>query len=395
MTADRIENAEDLFPRDVQIRRAKPSVNRKLEPWHKPRKQWIRTHQWASAVGRLMDDLQLSDRPFKYLTLPGKDMFDIRVLHETCQQRGVTLKYLGFDTARDTNVNLAADEVDRLPFVHKGSAVYGDSVERVAEKGSLAHGHAAEYCGFDAINLDFCGSVGGAEAGGKDTSLAAIKSFLELQTAGRTEPWILFVTTRCNYGKVTQSVRSRLAKCIMDNSESSDGFRNRVTRSPFCLDDDVLRKGQTGKSSISNQLHLYLFGVGIAKWLVRMSVDAWVTSAETSVMYRVRPDTPAPDMLSLAFRFERVIVPIHDDTGLVPAAQGKTNTTRPTEEEMAIRVLEEYSGMTDIDVLLHEDSKLQNSMVQANARLMSQARYDFDTVVTWGRENCWQPDSAN
>lgn len=46
-----------------------------FQPWHKPRKQYVRQFQWITETVELIEEIDFRDgRPFKYLGLPGKDM---------------------------------------------------------------------------------------------------------------------------------------------------------------------------------------------------------------------------------------------------------------------------------------------------------------------------------
>ena len=70
---------------------------REFAPWHHPRKQFVRIKQWCAEVNRLIPMLGLAQGdPFRYLTLPGNELLDVRALHGVVQSRGVTLRYTGF-----------------------------------------------------------------------------------------------------------------------------------------------------------------------------------------------------------------------------------------------------------------------------------------------------------
>jgi hypothetical protein len=109
------DNAEELFPQDF-LDAAVPAdraAKRTPEPWHKPRKHWIRKEQWGKLVGDLLGELMLDGRPFRYLTLPGRYLLDVRHLHDICAQKQVQLRFLGFDSSRknDSERDLSMDEV--------------------------------------------------------------------------------------------------------------------------------------------------------------------------------------------------------------------------------------------------------------------------------------------
>ncbi len=389
MTDAADSNAEDLFPLDKISDDA--GHERELKPWHKPRKQWIRANQWAAIVRTLAEDLNLTDRPFKYLTLPGEDMFDIRVLHDVCEQKNTELKFLGFDSRRRTNVNIAYDEVLRMPFTHKSSHLIEDRVEEICQAESLAEENAKEYCGFDVINLDFCDSVGGREAGTPYTHLEALRKIIRLQTDGRAEPWVLFVTTRCDRNSVKQSVRDSLADLVLGNVSDHETFDRRIKAEPFKLSADEIANERSGLESLDEHGHMFTFAVGLSKWLIRLSMSAWIVKQETTAGYRVSDDAELPDMLSLAFRFERIQPSLIDETGLVKPRANEPCLKEPEELPLVHVALDQYRDMVDVDWLLHSDDKLCETVVLQNAELMANARYNYNEVVAWSRENVWHP----
>lgn len=392
MTNSTDSNAEDLFP--VDRISAEEDRARELKAWHKPRKQWIRTQQWALIVERLIPDLKLADRPFKYLTLPGEDMFDIRVLHDVCEKHRIELKFLAFDSDRKTELNIAADEVLRLPFIHKSSHLYPDRIELICQAKSLAAENARDFCGFDAINLDYCDSVGGREAGTSDTHLEALRTIIKLQTEGRAEPWVLFVTTQCDRTSVKQSVLTVLADLVLRNATDHKAFTNRITAEPFTLSTEKIANEKSGLDSLDERDHMFTFAIGLSKWLIRLSMDAWNIRQDVAAGYRIADSATTPDMLSLAFRFERIQPSFLDETELVKPRKNEPKPKEPDELSLIHTVLDQYKQLVDVDLLLHEDKELCNSMIQKNAELMVNARYDFDEVVAWSQENVWQPPGS-
>lgn len=97
--ADLVEEALDLQKEPEAL--AVPEKG--FKPWHKPRKHFVRLRQWSDEVKALITDLSrmragaLPER-LRYLTLPGDELLDIRVLHDACAEKKVRLRYLGFNT---------------------------------------------------------------------------------------------------------------------------------------------------------------------------------------------------------------------------------------------------------------------------------------------------------
>lgn len=387
------DNAEDLFPAE-QLPVLTAQILREPKPWHKPRKQWIRKNQWAALADELLTSRKPADRPFKYLTLPGEDLFDIRILHEVCAEHQILLKFLGFDSTRKTEVNIASDEVIRLPWIHKESQLLPDRVELLATAKSLAFEHAKKFQGFDAINLDFCDSVGGREAGTKGGALDAIRTIIELQTREAAHPWLLFVTSRCDRTSVDQSVRAILAKILLENMSQSAAFLGRITGSPFALSLAMLSDEENGTQVTGEKEHLFTFGIGFSKWLIKLAVAVWRVKQTYTAGYRVAGQAAQPDMLSLAFRFERINPSVADTTGLAPPPAKDKSASSPTKDEMVAAALNEFENLTDVDDLLLKNETLREQMIAENAVLMAQARYDLDAIIAWGKAQ-FQPSAPS
>jgi hypothetical protein len=377
-------NAEDLFPAE-QLPVPTAQLPREPKGWHKPRKQWIRKNQWAALSDELLTSRKPADRPFKYLTLPGEDLLDIRVLHEVCAKHQILLKFLGFDSKRKTEVNIASDEVMRLSWIHKESQLLPDRVELLATAKSLAFEHAEKFQGFDAINLDFCDSVGGREAGTKGGALDAIRTIIELQTREAAHPWLLFVTSRCDRTSVDQSVRAVLAKILLENMSQSAAFLGRLTGSPFALSHAMLSGEENGTQATGEKEHLFLFGVGFSKWVIKLAVAVWGVKQTYTAGYRVAGQAGQPDMLSLAFRFDRINPSVTDATGLAPPPGKVKAVPVPAKDEMVAAALNEFENLTDVDELLVTNEHLRDQMIAENAALMAQARYDLDAMIAWGK----------
>ena len=104
-----------ILPVDVE-EPAVPNSFGHLEPWHSPRKQYIRENQWRRCAELLIRRLQDLDAPsvrtgtLNYLTLPGIDHFDVQILGELAKEFGLKLEATGF---------LSEASKDRFKPVHK------------------------------------------------------------------------------------------------------------------------------------------------------------------------------------------------------------------------------------------------------------------------------------
>src|SRR3989344_5737744 len=81
------------------VSHAKVSLKRKFLPWHKPRKQYIRSNQWNTLVVSLVDaiGLKAKGRSLEYLSLPGSDLLDVRSLYSVCAEKEVRIRFTGLN----------------------------------------------------------------------------------------------------------------------------------------------------------------------------------------------------------------------------------------------------------------------------------------------------------
>jgi len=142
------------------------------KPWHKPRKQWMRYNQWNREIELLIARLNLDDRALRYLSLPGDDLLDFRVVAELCRAKGIKqVRLVGFNKLADSpkspqRLAFAMHEVYSLDVVAENSDIHVDDFNAISDTQSVAYKFAKEKGPYDIINLDEVVpiSVGGAVA---------------------------------------------------------------------------------------------------------------------------------------------------------------------------------------------------------------------------------------
>jgi hypothetical protein len=365
-----------------------------FEPWHHPRKQYVRVNQWCAAARDLVRDLGLgADDPFRYLTLPGNELLDVRALHGVCRTAGVRLRYLGFNsvgrgTPDQAELALSQSEVRALSHIDGFSRVMEDRLEAVANERSPVFAQTRETGPFHAINIDLCDSIAFREIGHRrGSSLAAVHKLLELQ-AQSTTPWLLFITTLAQPGLVAEPTREGFMRAVGDNAAASPEFRSElaslVEGSAEQLDHD-LAAAWNGH----DPRFLRLFCTGLGKWLLAL-LSAALPPRElvmlSSCYYQVGPD--GPDMLSLAFRCNTPARPLADRFAIIPAPP----SAEPFSEiATAIRLAGRIAGIFDLDGLLAGDAALCDRLIAQAARLLATARYEAGAYEVWARGMLAQP----
>ena len=155
----------------VEPQHVQPLIGKSsFERWHHPRKQEVRIEQWCAPVRSLVRERKmLAGSTFRYLTLPGDEMLDVRALNGVCEREGIELQYLGFNsvsvgTPRQAELNLSQSEVLDLKGISRFSTVLEERLEAIARADSPAYHRMRQHGPFDAINIDLCNAITEREA---------------------------------------------------------------------------------------------------------------------------------------------------------------------------------------------------------------------------------------
>ena len=375
------DNIIDVPTYDAPLPQLKAKDN--FLPWHRPRKQFVRHHQWCHEIQKLVQDKKPKDGVLKYLGLPGLDLLDIRHFHTAiCEQDAVKLRFLGFNTSArpqseaQTELNVSLDEVKRLANVDPLSDVIGDDFKMLAKQNSLAFQKACELGPYHVINLDLCDGFGAEEPGALAPSYYdAVSSLLGLQ-ARSADPWLLFLTTRTDKPNINNTVLqalirkycSNLAECAPFKAASLEHF-------------DIDTKEAVEQAATEPEGLLQIFLTGLCKWLVGLALEQrppFSVDLVSAFGYRVNKDAEHADLVSLALKFTPTFIPATDPLGL--AAQEPKG---PDEGTLATRALRRVARRIDADQKLAGDATLLQRMTHDTAHLLSLARYDADKYLAW------------
>lgn len=353
---------------------------REFQPWHRPRKHFVRQRQWTEAIARVMSHAP-PDRPLRYLGLPGPDLLDIRHFHSSlCGDGDRPMLFLGFNRAAagissaGIELNTALDEVRRLPNVDGRSDVIGDDFRSVAREGSMGYRSVLNLAPFDVINIDLCDGllrdeVGGAA--GDQTMYDAIGQILTLQQRN-PDRWVLLLTTRVGPDHEDRHTVERLAEAFNANLDDCDGF------AAACA--ELLGEVPSWDPAPADPITRFkLLSMYICKWLLNMLVDcnASVELASSS-RYCVHQAGGEPDLLSLVFRVEPQRPPVRDRAGLAHAREQAID-----ECALAHGMLSRLGNMLDVDDILSEQPAVRDEMMAAMVELLESAQYDIADYVAW------------
>lgn len=352
-------------------------ATKSFEPWHLPRKQHLRIHQWCHYARRLIATLEgeLKSRPLRYLSLPGDDLLDIRTLHGVCDMANIYLEYTGFnafgspDSPRAIESQLSRNEVDQLPRISKpNSQIINDRIESLGVTESVAATRLRENS-FDVVNLDLCTHL-------TSELLDALTSILNAQRCARARPWLLYLTCRADSSSHAEPVLATLWTRLVNNIDGAVQFSEAIS-SAF----GVSRSDFVSGSPVATTHHARLVALGLSKALVQTLLDAqpqWRTELVELATYRVSGE--APDMISAVFRFEIINTPIQP---LAPnRPKNLLNDSPLSEPQLALEALERVRTAYDVDEKM-KDARLRDKALRQSRELLKKSRYDTSKYDSW------------
>lgn len=377
---DNQELADNIF--GASIYEAPERQKKDFSPWHKPRKQYVRHHQWCVQIEKLLNDMQPDGNTLKYLGLPGNDLLDLRYFQsQICQPRQMGLRFLGFNrsagpnNAAQTELNISLDEVKKLPLIDPRSIIIWDNFSLLSNEQSKAWHQARDFGPYDVINLDLCDGFGADEPGSlADTHYNAVNRLLALQAKNKL-PWLLFLTTRTRKQDIHTEVLQKLVGKYAQNLIDCATFKDASAQAFSIIDAAGLET-----ATETPEGHLVVFLAGLCKWIFGLAVQPPPSKVELKsvIGYRINSKAAHDDIVSLALKFEPTIAPLEDPLGLA-----NLSYVAPTECDLSTKALKRLVNRKSADQILAADANLHGEMVAATKTLLALARYDPDAYQAW------------
>lgn len=370
----------------------------KFAPWHHPRKQYVRIDQWCTEVRTLLKHLKSRGDagPFRYLSLPGNELLDVRALHGTCEREGVLLRYLGFNsvgrgTSDETELAISRNEIRNLRSIdHDLSTVVPQRLEDIMNDRAPSFREMTTRGPYHAVNIDLCGSIASHSLDEKEFTLFdVLKKLITFQVNEASFPWLLFLTTRVGPGLVDQRNMELLLDAISGNIKQSELFRGQLGQL-FGYQGQALEDAVRELTSRDGKTFVELFCIGFGKWLLKLLYSAPTPRHLTllpSLYYRV--DADHPDMLSLAFRVDTQKFELKDETKLTREALGlgvAAVTPHVSEVDLALKLLQNIEGVKDLDRIVCENPKVCDRVLRQSKDLLASARYSVEEYTKWAAE---------
>lgn len=353
---------------------------KKLKPWHKPRKQFVRDKQWCNEIRELVNEVDFTNNTLKYLGLPGDDLLDLRYFHDQiCKPNELKLKFLGFNnskeakTAATIELNISKHEISKLEFISAESEIIPDDICQIATDSSIANQRSKKMGPFDVINIDLCD--GFAKLPHDDENFAenhynTLHKLMIFQHH-RKDPWLLFITTRCGLEHINTSVLNLLKDLFGKNLNSCAPFQE-----ASMMDYNVNTLETLDQLVGSNKGASDVFLIALCKWIASLglAMNPIVTvEVKSAYGYKVRPCAEHLDLTSICLKITPTDFAKQDSFGLASAVDANIN-----ECEAAVQALKTIYYQKDVDAMLDNDFELKTQMVKATGNLLGLARYDVE-----------------
>lgn len=383
-TTDDDDFSESVLPPDAAPMASPEPLQ--FQPWHKPRKQFVRVEQWLRHVEGIVGKLGLQSfndgEPLRYMTLPGPDLLDIRMVADFCSSKSIKLRYTGFCHSTDTEERRLRQNVNEFSITHKDAVVNSSKVVRsrlqdVGIKNSEAAVEMVKGGPFDVVNIDACEPLAGDDENVSGRLVDAIRSITEYQLAYRRKPWILLLTTPIQENSISKNSMNALNEQVILNTKNDSSFFDEI--STHFQDGENIAAYLERISENTGDGLISIFSLGIAKWLIHLAEQAKFKVIKLQgysySMFR-KPPYDA-NMVSLCFLFEPTDITIQDGTGLTSNLKPQANVgDQPISTHL--RALKRAFDIENLDIKLQADVTKHQEMVLQSKELLKKVGYPVD-----------------
>ena len=380
------EMADEILPIDI-VEPAVPVELTVFQPWHRPRKQFIRERQWMH-YARLLIKKERSNSGLplppigipevRYLTLPGIDYLDVRLLAELCREQECCLTSTGFLSGEESNPTLARARVREQSLVNAGyitgnSYTFPIRFEEIATEGGQALRDLRRKGPFHIVNVDACGSLARPSAQHANRMIDAIFRIVELQLSCKASRWLLFVTADVRHDSVARETLQRLCRAILTNAHQSSHFGDKVRLLFGAKQSDIESVINDASSGSVPDKYLKLFSLGFAKWLLHLASEkGWNIKTHSSYCYSTESGSGrGPTMTCLAFEFVPPPAGLHDRFEVTRASVAIVDGA----DEPAIRAVMKVSDMDNLDERMRSSGELRAEMALHTKELLAETGY--------------------
>jgi hypothetical protein len=355
-------------------------------PWHKPRKQYVRKHQWMHHVGFIIDQLGHTEgfkegHPLRYMTLPGPDLLDIRMMADLCAEKAIKLRYTGFCFGSEGEERRLRQNVSEFGLTYRESVVPSSRVVRsrlqeVSVTNSEAFIAMDKGGPYDVVNIDACEPLAHGDPDSSGRLVDTIRDIAKLQLHKRRSPWLLFLTTPIQIDSIAPSSLSALHAQIVENAAKDQAFAQAMSSRGET--GETLEQFLTRLSNANGNELISVFSLGIAKWLIHLAEQAKfrVIKLPGFSYSMLRREPYDPNMVSLAFLFQPAPLAISDASGLTNEPVVPKKTTEAISDH--IKAINKSFAISNLDELMKNEPMTFEAMKAESKKLLASVGYPVD-----------------
>lgn len=379
------EVVQDVLPPEID-EPAVPIDLVQLQPWHKARKQFIRERQWIHYSRSLIKKEKgspglpdgVGDKPeVLYLTLPGIDYLDVRLMAEVCADMDCCLTSTGFLSGGEKNPYVARAKVREEALIEGGyitekSHTFDKPLQEISQEGRV-YRQLKRMGPFHIVNIDACGSIARPAEQGALRLIETIHRIVEFQIAYKSGAWLLFLTVDVRKDTVAGDTLKGLQKAIIDNAYENDAFRIEALKI-FGRSDGNIEEVVSEVSRGSGEQFLKFFSLSLAKWLLHLVRKTnWNLLTHDAYFYSTYTDQErnVPSMPCLAFEFIPPPKGIIDSTGASRALPVKNENIGDT----SVRAADKIAEMVNLDEKMYSCPALRSELSNRTKILLEEAGY--------------------
>lgn len=396
---DEKDLAEDALPPEPQ--QAIPIRLDKLFPWHRPRKQKVREHQWVGLARVFIDRLKTKGHlatqeivlpdgsrfrlkpEIRYLTLPGVDYLDARLIGQMCLEQDCQLVSVGFLNEANKPTVLARAKVRETALIHgkyisDTSTTFPRDFESICEADGASLNELRRRAPFHIVNIDACGSMAPVRAEHAQRLIDSIYKLVELQLGRANHNWLFFLTVDVRSRDFDSETFERLCNAIKKNATENAEFSTQAIDF-FKVGATTAEEAIEHAKNVDGRSFLNVFTLGFVKWMLHLAQEKqWSVKLKKSHCYSTREmEDQQPSMCSLAIEFVPPPPALRDPHGVTrqaPAAGG--NPADPS-----IQILTLTKEIVDLDVTLNGNVHLSRTLNAATHALLTEIGYENDALL--------------
>lgn len=375
------ENDDELLDLEELTGTAKPLEKSQFQPWHKPRKQFVRCNQWWRHIDFLLSRFHeyKAIETIKYFGLPGSDLLDISYFSKKLSTSNHSHKKLfvhGFiDSIQGKEkADLRLTELLDRKNVDSNSKVEHFNFQALAEKKSLALGRIQNTGAYHLINLDFCDGVF------QKRTIDSMVTLLTYQfNAMAGTPWLFFLTTRADKEGIANDLLEDLDKIFRASLIGDAAFLASIEQHRKNIHKMISDKKSLQNEEITESELAEILQVCFVFWLIKLihQYEARLEIVNT-MKYRIHEGNDYPDMFSYVMRITKNSIVKEDALGLGQAVGFKANTlTEAVKENDKSKAVKNLYESLNIDDHLSSNPEEMRSCVDEMKMLLEEAGWNI------------------